>query len=194
MGFSDDRCVDSLRAWQLRYRSGCNGTRTLVFWIFLLLNTRTSKSSISCPPLPCKRKLLHKVTPTVPTIFTEWSRPLSPLHSSVISSTLQTQHTIFVSFAVKTLYTQHWRAKTESTRDPFNDLDQGVEGIHFPCHEMSPHRLTADFLPWRCYMQLCIGIHIVTQVIWMILAVCEFDTGLALLNSMIFAMLPVCVK
>ena len=59
---------------------------------------------------------------------------------SVISSTLQTQHAIFVSLAAKTaavdaelqkvkaLYTQLWRAKTGSMRDPFNDLDRGSGG------------------------------------------------------------------
>ena len=58
----------------------------------------------------------------------------------VISSTLQTQHGIFVSLAgktaavdaelqkVKALYTQLWRAKTGSMRDPFNDLDRGSGG------------------------------------------------------------------
>ncbi|KAG1821093.1 uncharacterized protein BJ212DRAFT_1337362 [Suillus subaureus] len=57
-----------------------------------------------------------------------------------ISSTLQTQHAIFVSLAartaavdaevqkVKTLYTQLWRAKTGSMRDPFNELDHGSGG------------------------------------------------------------------
>lgn len=58
----------------------------------------------------------------------------------MISSTLQTQHAIFVSLAAKTaavdaelqkvkaLYTQLWRAKTGSMRDPFNDLDRGGGG------------------------------------------------------------------
>ncbi|KAG2075339.1 hypothetical protein BDR04DRAFT_1091502 [Suillus decipiens] len=57
-----------------------------------------------------------------------------------ISSTLQTQHAIFVSLAartaavdaevqkVKALYTQLWRAKTGSMRDPFNELDRGSGG------------------------------------------------------------------
>ncbi|KAI0696902.1 hypothetical protein BC835DRAFT_1340107 [Cytidiella melzeri] len=55
-----------------------------------------------------------------------------------ISSTLQAQHAIFVSLAsktavldaelqkIKTLYTQLWRAKTGSRRDPFNELDRGT--------------------------------------------------------------------
>ncbi|KIJ67027.1 hypothetical protein HYDPIDRAFT_26436 [Hydnomerulius pinastri MD-312] len=65
-----------------------------------------------------------------------------------IASTLQTQHAIFVSLAAKTasvdaelqkvkaLYTQLWRAKTGSMRDPFNDLDRGsgsdfgMESLH----------------------------------------------------------------
>ncbi|KAG2369115.1 hypothetical protein BDR07DRAFT_1468682 [Suillus spraguei] len=57
-----------------------------------------------------------------------------------ISSTLQTQHAIFVALAartaavdaevqkVKALYTQLWRAKTGSMRDPFNELDRGGGG------------------------------------------------------------------
>lgn len=52
---------------------------------------------------------------------------------SGISATLQVQHGIFLSLASKTaavdtelqkikaLYTQLWRAKTGSVRDPFND-------------------------------------------------------------------------
>ncbi|KAF8559098.1 hypothetical protein OG21DRAFT_1480958 [Imleria badia] len=58
----------------------------------------------------------------------------------VISSTLQTQHAIFMSLAAKTaavdaelqkvkvLYTQLWCAKTGSMRDPFNDLDRVSDG------------------------------------------------------------------
>ncbi|KAI6006610.1 hypothetical protein F5J12DRAFT_831836 [Pisolithus orientalis] len=54
-----------------------------------------------------------------------------------IASALQTQHAVFVSLAAKTatvdaelqklkaLYTQLWRARTGSVRDPFNDLDRG---------------------------------------------------------------------
>ncbi|KAH7913534.1 hypothetical protein BJ138DRAFT_1134028 [Hygrophoropsis aurantiaca] len=57
-----------------------------------------------------------------------------------ISATLQSQHAIFLSLAsktatldaemqkVKTLYTQLWRAKTGSMRDPFSDLDRGSGG------------------------------------------------------------------
>jgi len=52
-----------------------------------------------------------------------------------ISATLQAQHETFLSLAsktaaldaelqkIKTLYTQLWRAKTGSVRDPFNELD-----------------------------------------------------------------------
>ncbi|KAI0733560.1 hypothetical protein C8Q72DRAFT_811782 [Fomitopsis betulina] len=65
-----------------------------------------------------------------------------------ISSTLEAQHATFVALASKTaalnaelqklkaLYTQLWRAKTGSMRDPFNDLDRGstaefgLESIH----------------------------------------------------------------
>ena len=57
-----------------------------------------------------------------------------------ISSTLQAQHAAFITLASKTaaldaelqkikaLYTQLWRAKTGSMRDPFNDLDRSSDG------------------------------------------------------------------
>ncbi|KAI0342664.1 hypothetical protein BDW22DRAFT_1484251 [Trametopsis cervina] len=57
-----------------------------------------------------------------------------------IASTLQAQHAIFVALAnktaaldaelqkIKALYTQLWRAKTGSRRDPFNELDRGTGG------------------------------------------------------------------
>lgn len=56
-----------------------------------------------------------------------------------ISATLQAQHTTFIALAsktaaldtelqkIKTLYTQLWRAKTGSVRDPFNELDRTLE-------------------------------------------------------------------
>ncbi|KAF8896083.1 hypothetical protein BD779DRAFT_560798 [Infundibulicybe gibba] len=56
-----------------------------------------------------------------------------------ISSTLQAQHATFIALAnktaaadaelqkIKTLYTQLWRAKTGSVRDPFNELDRNGE-------------------------------------------------------------------
>jgi len=56
-----------------------------------------------------------------------------------ISATLQAQHTTFIALAsktatldaelqkIKTLYTQLWRAKTGSVRDPFNELDRMLE-------------------------------------------------------------------
>lgn len=65
-----------------------------------------------------------------------------------ISATLQAQHATFISLASKTaaldaelkkikaLYTQLWRSKTGSMRDPFNDLDRGrgddfgLESLH----------------------------------------------------------------
>lgn len=68
--------------------------------------------------------------------------------TAAISSTLEAQHATFVALASKTaalnaelqkikaLYTQLWRAKTGSMRDPFNDLDRGstaefgLESIH----------------------------------------------------------------
>ncbi|OBZ62665.1 Nucleoporin nup45 [Grifola frondosa] len=57
-----------------------------------------------------------------------------------ISSTLEAQHATFIALASKTaaldaelqklrtLYTQLWRAKTGSMRDPFNELDRGSGG------------------------------------------------------------------
>jgi nucleoporin p58/p45 len=59
--------------------------------------------------------------------------------STGISATLQAQHATFLSLAgktaaldadlhkIKTLYTQLWRAKTGSVRDPFNELDRTLE-------------------------------------------------------------------
>jgi len=65
-----------------------------------------------------------------------------------ISATLHAQHATFISLASKTaaldaelkkikaLYTQLWRSKTGSMRDPFNDLDRsreddfGLESLH----------------------------------------------------------------
>jgi len=55
-----------------------------------------------------------------------------------IASTLQAQHATFVALAnktavidaelqkIKALYTQLWRARTGSMRDPFNELDRGT--------------------------------------------------------------------
>jgi len=57
-----------------------------------------------------------------------------------ITSTLEAQHMTFITLAsrtaavdaelqkVKTLYTQLWRAKTGSVRDPFHELDRGAGG------------------------------------------------------------------
>ena len=57
---------------------------------------------------------------------------------TAITSTLEAQHTTFIALAartaavnaelqkIKALYTQLWRAKTGSMRDPFNDLDRGT--------------------------------------------------------------------
>jgi nucleoporin p58/p45 len=59
--------------------------------------------------------------------------------STGISATLQAQHTTFIALASKTaaldaelqkikaLYTQLWRGKTGSVRDPFNELDRTLE-------------------------------------------------------------------
>ncbi|KAF8071813.1 hypothetical protein FPV67DRAFT_1651102 [Lyophyllum atratum] len=60
-------------------------------------------------------------------------------HCTGISATLQAQHETFLSLAnktaaldaelqkIKTLYTQLWRAKTGSVRDPFNELDRTTD-------------------------------------------------------------------
>ncbi|TCD63200.1 hypothetical protein EIP91_005839 [Steccherinum ochraceum] len=62
----------------------------------------------------------------------------SQVTPQAITTTLEAQHTTFITLAsrtaavdaelqkVKTLYTQLWRAKTGSVRDPFNDLDRGA--------------------------------------------------------------------
>jgi hypothetical protein len=65
-----------------------------------------------------------------------------------ISTTLQNQYAVFIALAnktalldnevqkIKALYTQLWRAKTGSTRDPFHDLDRnsgvdfGLDSLH----------------------------------------------------------------
>lgn len=67
---------------------------------------------------------------------------------SAISATLHAQHATFISLAsktaaldaelqkIKTIYTQLWRSKTGSMRDPFNDLDRsrgddfGLDSLH----------------------------------------------------------------
>ncbi|KAJ3491770.1 hypothetical protein NLI96_g471 [Meripilus lineatus] len=65
-----------------------------------------------------------------------------------ITSTLGAQHSSFVALAnktaaldaelqkIKTLYTQLWRAKTGSMRDPFNELDRG-SGKEFGMESLS---------------------------------------------------------
>ena len=57
---------------------------------------------------------------------------------TAITSTLQAQHATFIALAnktavidaelqkIKVLYTQLWRARTGSMRDPFNELDRGT--------------------------------------------------------------------
>ncbi|CDO68467.1 hypothetical protein BN946_scf184754.g1 [Trametes cinnabarina] len=62
-----------------------------------------------------------------------------PSQSPAIVSTLEAQHATFMALAAKaaaldaelqklrTLYTQLWRAKTGSMRDPFNELDRGSD-------------------------------------------------------------------
>lgn len=73
---------------------------------------------------------------------------IDPYDATAITSTLQAQHAIFVALAnrtatldaelhkVKALYTQLWRAKTGSMRDPFNELDRG-NGSEFGMESLS---------------------------------------------------------
>jgi len=67
-----------------------------------------------------------------------WSTTHDLYLFTAIASTLQAQHATFVALAnktaaidaelqkIKTLYTQLWRARTGSMRDPFNELDRGT--------------------------------------------------------------------
>jgi hypothetical protein len=113
---------------------------TIEVWCYIFSNTlkhsNTSNSKLS-GNYPHQHPNL-KIHPKVRLVL----RSLSslPYILLAISSTLQTQHAIFVSLAartaavdaevqkVKTLYTQLWRAKTGSMRDPFNELDRGSGG------------------------------------------------------------------
>lgn len=68
--------------------------------------------------------------------------------STAIVSTLEAQHATFMALAAKaaaidaelqklrTLYTQLWRQKTGSMRDPFNDLDRGTD-VNFGLESLS---------------------------------------------------------
>lgn len=70
------------------------------------------------------------------------------LRALAITSTLEAQHSSFIALASKTaaldgelqkikaLYTQLWRAKTGSMRDPFNELDRG-SGKEFGMESLS---------------------------------------------------------
>jgi nucleoporin p58/p45 len=76
-----------------------------------------------------------------------WNLTGNPSHTA-ISTTLQAQHATFIALASKTaaldsrleqikaLYTQLWRQKTGSMRDPFHDLDRsrgddfGLDSLH----------------------------------------------------------------
>ncbi|KAH8101011.1 hypothetical protein BXZ70DRAFT_937097 [Cristinia sonorae] len=75
----------------------------------------------------------------------------SQVTPQAITTTLEAQHTTFITLAsrtaavdaelqkVKSLYTQLWRAKTGSVRDPFNDLDRGA-GNEFGLEGLSTGR------------------------------------------------------
>ena len=105
-----------------------------------------SKLSANCPRQLCRLKL----RPTVSRICANslFKKTQHVLHPSAIASTLQAQHATFVALAsktaaldaelqkVKALYTQLWRAKTGSMRDPFNELDQG-NGTEFGLERLS---------------------------------------------------------
>ncbi len=81
--------------------------------------------------------LRHKLHPTDCGLF-----------DVAIVTTLEAQHATFMALATKaaaldaelqklrTLYTQLWRAKTGSMRDPFNDLDRG-NGVDFGLESLS---------------------------------------------------------
>jgi hypothetical protein len=107
------------------------------------LLTDYSKSNASCHRQPVRHRVHLKVR------FDIFSKLASLLILyPAISATLQAQHATFISLASKTaaldaelkkikaLYTQLWRSKTGSMRDPFNDLDRsreddfGLESLH----------------------------------------------------------------
>lgn len=94
-----------------------------------------SKSNGNSLQLPHKRNALPNVSHLVPIRKT----PLTAAApSTAIVSTLQAQHATFVTLAnntaaidaelqkIKVVYTQLWRARTGSMRDPFNELDRGT--------------------------------------------------------------------
>ena len=68
---------------------------------------------------------------------------------AAIVTTLEAQHATFMALAAKaaavdaeleklrTLYTQLWRSKTGSVRDPFNDLDRGAADVDFGLESLS---------------------------------------------------------
>ena len=81
----------------------------------------------------------HNTPPNVRYFIPIRNTPLTVLTCfTAIASTLQAQHATFVALAnktalvdaelqkIKTLYTQLWRARTGSMRDPFNELDRGT--------------------------------------------------------------------
>ncbi|KII85094.1 hypothetical protein PLICRDRAFT_94672 [Plicaturopsis crispa FD-325 SS-3] len=96
------------------------------------------------------RERLHWYKNTIEQIERKLSSTASQAQYTpqAISATLQAQHATFISLASKTaaldadlqkikaLYTQLWRQKTGSVRDPFNDLDRsggadfGLDGLH----------------------------------------------------------------
>jgi nucleoporin p58/p45 len=94
-----------------------------------------SKSNGNSPQLPHKLSVL----PNVSHFVTTRKAPLMVATLfTAITSTLQSQYATFVALAnkiavidaelqkIKGLYTQLWRARTGSMRDPFNELDRGT--------------------------------------------------------------------
>lgn len=95
----------------------------------------SSKSNENSLQLPCRPNTHPNVGHFDPTCET----PFIILTCFIaIASTLQAQYATFVALAnktavidaelqkIKTLYTQLWRARTGSMRDPFNELDRGT--------------------------------------------------------------------
>ncbi|KAH9944843.1 hypothetical protein B0H21DRAFT_745496 [Amylocystis lapponica] len=117
-------------------------------------HTRDLKSRVDQTVQDTIQNGVHlRIMPTSPEFFNRWykstieqiERKLQYTPQS-ITSTLEAQHSTFIALAsktaaldaelqkIKTLYTQLWRARTGSMRDPFNDLDRasggefGIEG------------------------------------------------------------------
>ena len=87
----------------------------------------------------CQFPHKHNAPPNVSHLVPICETPLTTCaFPTAISTTLQAQHATFVALAnktavidaelqkIKVLYTQLWRGRTGSMRDPFNELDRGT--------------------------------------------------------------------